>query len=118
MLFDWTDEQKALRKSLNQYGDALSAGAVEDDIGGVFNREKWKTIQESDVLRVPFDPEWGGLGHDALTMTYVLENLGYVCRDNGLLFSVATQIVSGAIPIQKFGSDELKETYLRKLIDG
>ena len=51
-------------------------------------------------------------------MTYVLENLGYVCRDNGLLFSVATQMVSSAIPIQKFGSDELKETYLRRLIDG
>ena len=118
MLFDWTDEQKALRKSLNQYGEALSAGAVEDDVNGVFNREKWETIRQSGVLKLPFDPEWGGLGHDALTMTYVLENLGYVCRDNGLLFSVATQIVSAAIPIQKFGSDELKETYLRRLIDG
>ena len=66
----------------------------------------------------PFDPEWGGLGHDALTIIYVLEHLGYGCRDSGLLFSVATQIVSMAIPIQKFGSDDLKERYLRRLIDG
>ena len=44
----------------------------------------------------------------------MLENLGYGCRDSGLLFSVATQIVSVAIPIQKFGSDELKERYLAK----
>jgi alkylation response protein AidB-like acyl-CoA dehydrogenase len=118
MTMDWTDEQKALRKSLNQYGEALSAGHVEDDANAVFNRDKWEIIRKTDVLRIPFDPEWGGLGHDALTMTYVLENLGYVCRDSGLLFSVATQIVSGALPIHKFGSDELKERYLRRLIDG
>jgi alkylation response protein AidB-like acyl-CoA dehydrogenase len=118
VLADWSDEQKALRKSLNQYGEALSAGAIEDDVNGVFNREKWDIIKQTDVIRIPFDQEWGGLGHDALTMTYVLENLGYVCRDGGLLFSVATQIVSGALPIHKFGSDEQKEKYLRRLIDG
>jgi len=70
------------------------------------------------VIRLPFDPEWGGLGHDALTMVYVLEHLGYGCRDAGLLFTLATQMVSMAIPIQQFGSDELKERYLRRLIDG
>ena len=49
---------------------------------------------------------------------YVLENLGYGCRDAGLLFAVATQLVSAATPLQKFGSDDLKERYLRRLIDG
>jgi alkylation response protein AidB-like acyl-CoA dehydrogenase len=48
----------------------------------------------------------------------VLEHVGFGCRDSGLLFGLATQIVSMAIPIQKFGSDELKERYLRRLIDG
>ena len=52
------------------------------------------------MLRLPFDPEWGGLGHDALTMVYVLEHLGYGCRDAGLLFTLATQMVSMAIPIR------------------
>ncbi|HEV7183656.1 MAG TPA: acyl-CoA dehydrogenase family protein, partial [Leifsonia sp.] len=61
---------------------------------------------------------WGGLGHDALTLVYVLENLGYGCRDAGLLFALATQLVSAATPIHKFGSDDLKERYLRRLIDG
>jgi alkylation response protein AidB-like acyl-CoA dehydrogenase len=84
----------------------------------VFNRDKWELLRQSDVIRIPFLPEWGGLGHDALTLTYVLEHLGYGCRDSGLLFGLATQIVSMAIPIQKFGSDELKDRYLRRLIDG
>lgn len=115
---EWTDEQKALRKGLNTFHDALSAGHIEDDAANVFPRHKWDVIRESGVLRIPFDPQWGGLGHDALTLTYVLENLGYGCRDSGLNFTVATQIVSVTLPVQRFGSDELKERYLRRLIDG
>jgi len=115
---EWTDEQKALRRSLEPYFERLNAGHLEDDAANHFNREKWELIRESGVLRIPFDPEWGGLGHDALTLVYVLEHLGYGCRDAGLLFGLATQVVSAAIPLQKFGSDELKERYLRRLIDG
>ncbi len=115
---DWTDEQKALRKGLDKYGDGLSAGHIEDDAAAVFPREKWGLIRESGVLRLIFDEQWGGLGQDALTLVYVLENLGYRCRDAGLLFTVATQIVSVTLPIHKFGSDELKDRYLRRLIDG
>jgi len=115
---EWTDEQKSLRKSLNQYFEALNAGHIEDDAAEHFNRDKWEIIRKSDVLRIPFSEEWGGLGLDGLTLVYVLENLGYGCRDAGLLFALATQIVSAATPLHKFGSEELKERYLRRLIDG
>jgi alkylation response protein AidB-like acyl-CoA dehydrogenase len=115
---EWTDDQKQLRKSLDPYFERLNEGHVEDDAAGEFNRAKWDLIRESGVIRIPFDPQWGGLGHDALTLVYVLEHLGYGCRDNGLLFTLATQLVSASRPLQKFGSDELKERYLRKLIDG
>ena len=114
----WTDDQKALRKSLEPFFERLSADHVEDDVNNVFPRAKWDLIRESGVIGLPFDKEWGGLGQDAMTMVYVLEHLGYGCRDSGLLFTLATQIVSMAIPIQRFGSDELKERYLRQLIDG
>jgi alkylation response protein AidB-like acyl-CoA dehydrogenase len=114
----WTDEQKGLRKSLNQYFDRLNEGHLEDDAANRFNRDKWELIRESGVLRIPFDSQWGGLGHDVLTLVYVLEHLGYGCRDAGLLFAAATQIVSAAVPLQKFGSDELKERFLSRLIDG
>jgi alkylation response protein AidB-like acyl-CoA dehydrogenase len=116
--YSWTDEEKSLRKSLDPYFERLSAGHLDDDLNAVFPREKWKVIQESGVIRLPFEEQWGGLGHDALTMVYVLEHLGYGCEDAGLLFTLATQMVSMAIPLQNFGSDELKERYLRKLIDG
>jgi alkylation response protein AidB-like acyl-CoA dehydrogenase len=115
---DWTDEQKELRKNLEQYFEPLSAGHIDDDAANVFSREKWDLIRESGVIKLPFDPEWGGLGKDVLTMVYVLEHLGYGCRDQGLTFGLATQIVSVALPLQRFGTDELKGRYLAKLVDG
>jgi alkylation response protein AidB-like acyl-CoA dehydrogenase len=115
---DWNDEQKALRKGLQKYHEALSAGVLEDDAAERFNRDKWQLIRESGVIRIPFAQQWGGLGHDALTLVYVLEELGYGCRDAGLLFALATQVVSAAIPLQKFGSEELKGRYLARLVDG
>jgi alkylation response protein AidB-like acyl-CoA dehydrogenase len=115
---NWNDEQKALRKGLQKYYEALNTGVLEDDAAERFNRDKWQLIRESGVIRIPFAEQWGGLGHDALTLVYVLEELGYGCRDAGLLFALATQIVSAAIPLQKFGSEELKERYLARLIDG
>ena len=115
---DYSDEQKALRTGLKKYYEALNAGVLEDDAAERFNRDKWQLIRESGVIRIPFAEQWGGLGHDALTLVYVLEELGYGCRDAGLLFALATQLVSAATPLQKFGSEELKERYLRRLIDG
>ena len=115
---DWNDEQKALRKGLQKYYEALNAGVLEDDAAERFNRDKWQLIRESGAIRIPFAEQWGGLGHDALTLVYVLEELGYGCRDAGLLFALATQVVSAAIPLQKFGSEELKGRYLARLIDG
>ena len=117
-LGDWNDEQKALRKGLQKYYEALNVGVLEDDAAERFNRDKWQLIRESGVIRIPFAEQWSGLGHDALTLVYVLEELGYGCRDAGLLFALATQVVSAAIPLQKFGSEELKERYLARLIDG
>jgi alkylation response protein AidB-like acyl-CoA dehydrogenase len=115
---DWNDEQKALRQGLQKYYEALNAGVLEDDAAERFNRDKWQLIRESGVIRIPFAQQWGGLGHDALTLVYVLEDLGYGCRDAGLLFALATQVVSAAVPLQKFGSEELKGRYLAALIDG
>ncbi|HXZ56911.1 MAG TPA: acyl-CoA dehydrogenase family protein [Gaiellaceae bacterium] len=114
----WTDEQKALRKSLDPYFDKLNEGHIEDDANSVFSREKWDLLRETGLIGLPYDPAYGGQGKDALTMVYVLEHLGHGCRDAGLLFTLATQMVSMVIPIERFGSDELKERYLRQLIEG
>lgn len=114
----WTDEQQALRQ---RYADRFAAwgeGHIQRDQNSEFPREQWKLVGESGLLSLPFGAEWGGGEHDLLTTMYVLEGLGYHCRDSGLNFSVATQIVSAGVPIQRFGSTDLKNRCLPRICDG
>ena len=117
-MIKWSKEQQALRKSFSQWHEAFSVGHIEDDRNSIFSPEKWALVRKSGLLRLPFDEQWGGLGQGLLTTMYVLENLGYGCRNGGLNFSVSTHIVSAGIPIQRFGSNDLKQRYMPRICDG
>ncbi|MFI5617175.1 acyl-CoA dehydrogenase family protein [Streptomyces sp. NPDC051567] len=114
----WNADQTALRQGLARWCEPLSAGHIERDAEGVFPQDQWKLVQESGILGLPFDERWGGLGQSLLTTLYVLEELGAGCRDGGLNFSVATHMVSCGVPLQRFGSQALKERYLPGICSG
>lgn len=114
----WNDDQRALREGLAKWCSALSTDHIKHDAEGVFSWDKWKMIRQCGILRLPFEERWGGLGQDLLTTMYVLEGLGYGCRNGGLSFSVSTHIVSTGIPLQRFGSAQLKQRYLPRLCEG
>ncbi|MER5357283.1 acyl-CoA dehydrogenase family protein [Streptomyces sp. NPDC002785] len=114
----WNADQNALREGLGHWHQALSAGHLERDAAGVFPHDQWKLIQKSGILGLPFDEQWGGLGQSLLTTMYVLEELGLGCRDGGLNFSVSTHMVSVGVPLQRFGSEALKQRYLPGICSG
>ncbi|GAA3010628.1 acyl-CoA dehydrogenase family protein [Actinokineospora diospyrosa] len=108
----WTDEQRTLRAAAAELGAAAGEDHLERDPTGEFSRTGWALVRESGLLGLPFGAEYGGLGADLLTTMYVLEGLGESCRDGGFPFSVTTHVVSTGIPLQRFGSAELKQRYL------
>lgn len=114
----WTDEQDRLRDAFARWHQALSEDDARYDRQAAFPQEKWEIVRKTDLLRLPFDVDHGGLGHDLLTTMYLLESLGYGCRDGGLAFSVVTHMVSTGVPVQKYGSAGLKARYLASVCDG
>jgi alkylation response protein AidB-like acyl-CoA dehydrogenase len=117
-VIEWTERQRELRAGLTDWCTTLSTDHLRLDEEARFPREHWKLVQECGVLRLPFDEEWDGLGQDLLTTMYVLEGLGYGCRDGGLCFSVTTHLVSTGIPLQRFGSAELRRAHLPAVCAG
>jgi alkylation response protein AidB-like acyl-CoA dehydrogenase len=115
---EWNADQKALREGLTRWSESLSANHLDLDAEGEFPWDKWKLIQQTGVLGLPFGESWGGLGQDLLTTMYVLEALGEGCRDGGLNFSVTTSMASIGVPLDRFGSTELKERYLPGICSG
>ncbi|RAJ45672.1 alkylation response protein AidB-like acyl-CoA dehydrogenase [Kitasatospora sp. SolWspMP-SS2h] len=100
------------------WAEQLNADTRELDAAGAFPYGKWKAIQESGLLRVPFAPEFGGAGRSLTETMRALEGLGHISRDAGLSFSASTQIVSVGTPLQRFASRELKEEHLPRIVSG
>lgn len=117
-MIQWNANQIALREGLARWNEALSAGHIERDAEGQFPHDKWELIKDSKILALPFEERWGGLEQDLLTTMYVLEGLGHGCRDGGLSFSVSTHMVGVGVPVQRFGSDALKERVLPRVCSG
>ena len=114
----WNTEQAELREGLARWGEALSADHIERDEQATFSWDKWKLIQKTGILALPFEEDHGGLGQSLLTTMYVLEGLGEHCRDAGLNFSVTTTLASTGIPLTRFGTPEQKERYLPQICSG
>lgn len=119
MDFQWSDDQLAYRDSLLSFAREHLAYDVDRlDRDGEFAADSWKKCAEFGIQGLPVPEVYGGQEADPLTIALALETLGYVCRDNGLLFSIGAHIWSCVTPVARFGSEDQKRQYLPGLCDG
>ncbi|HTW42023.1 MAG TPA: acyl-CoA dehydrogenase family protein [Solirubrobacteraceae bacterium] len=74
-----------------------------------------KLLAEQDVLGLPFGIEHGGTGTGTLMLNMAVEELAKVDASVALMLMVQEL---GTLPIQLFGSDELKERFLPRCASG
>jgi alkylation response protein AidB-like acyl-CoA dehydrogenase len=117
--FAWSDEQMQLRDAVKSFArDELNEGLRERDKRGEFNREGWLKCAKFGIHGLPVPTDYGGMGADPLTTVGVLENLGYACRDNGLVFSINAHMWTVEVPLLDFGAKPQKRKYLPDLCNG
>lgn len=76
------------------------------DRDSVFARDAWLACAEHGIQGSNVPVELGGLGDDLVTTALRLEGLGLGCRDTGLGFALASQILSFQDALARFGSPE------------
>jgi acyl-CoA dehydrogenase len=74
-----------------------------------------KLLAEQDVLGLPFPTEYGGTGTGTLMLNMAVEEIAKVDASCALILMVQEL---GTLPIQLFGSEELKERFLPKCATG
>ena len=117
MDFILPEEHRMIRDSVREFCDAEVAPiAQEIEDEHRFPAEVFDRLAELDVMGVPIDEKWGGLGGDQLMYALVTEELGRVSGAIGL--SYAAHVSLGAKPIELFGTDEQRERWLRPLATG
>src|ERR1700682_3099437 len=74
-----------------------------------------KVLAEQDILGLPFPTEYGGTGTGTLILNMAVQE-----SDNGVAACALLLMVQelGTLPIQLFGSEDLKERFLPKCASG
>ncbi len=119
MDFDFTDEQKALAKSVQEFAEKeIAPGARDREQTAEFPHDIWKKMADFGLLGLPVPEEYGGGGADAVTTTLANEVFARHCRDFDLMIEWGSHTMICAMPIVVLGNKKQKRKYLPGLCEG
>ena len=117
MNFQLTEEQILIQKTARAFADnELAPGVVERDDKKIWPRAGVKQMGELGFMGMMVDPKWDGGGMDSISYTIAMEEISRVEASSGVVMSVNNSLV--CYLLEKFGSDFLKEKYLKPLASG
>ena len=117
MDLELTDAQQAFRRRVAEFAaDTIAPRASRIDETGEFPRDLVEGASKLGLMGVTIAREWGGAGLDYMTLALAIELLAKASASVSVIVAVNNSLV--AEPIAQFGSDEQKETWLRKLAAG
>ncbi|MCE1248437.1 MAG: acyl-CoA dehydrogenase [Firmicutes bacterium] len=118
MMFQLTEVQKDIRKLACDFAQKeVKPGAKERDEKEMFDAELIEKIHKTlGFAGICFPEAYGGAGLDTLSYILAVEELAKV--DAGVSIALSAHVSLGAWPIEKFGTPEQKEKFLRPLALG
>jgi len=119
MNFEFSEEEEVTRDLAGQIlGDGASFDRTREieaiPNGSGFDENLWSQLAESNLIGLSIGEAMGGQGFSFLALCLMLEEAGRNLAPIPLLETV----VYAALPIERFGSDELKKDLLPKVIAG
>ncbi len=117
MAYHLNEEQKMIQAMVRDFArEVLLPTAAERDRTMEFPAENLKTMGELGLMGMSVPPEYNGAGVDRVSYSLALQEVAYACASTAVIMSVHNSVACG--PIYLFGSEYLKETYLKSLAKG
>src|ERR1700742_4949673 len=115
-LYEIPQEMVDFRETIRQIAtEKIAPRAAEIDRNAEYPHDIRKILGEQDILGLPFDEEYGGTGTGTLMLQIAVEEIAKACASSALILMIQEL---GTLPIQLFGSDELKQRFLAKCATG
>ncbi len=117
MNFELTEEQLAVRDAAREFAQTeLLPGVIERDEKQQFPAEQVKKMGELGFMGMMVDPKYGGGGMDTISYVLAMEEISKIDASASVCMSVNNSLVCWGL--EKFGSEEQKEKYLKPLATG
>src|SRR3954465_15113252 len=115
-IYDLPAEHKDFRDTIRQIvTEKVAPRAAEIDATGEYPWDIRRLFAEQDLLGLPFPVEYGGTGTGTLMLNVAIEEVARACASSALILMVQEL---GTLPIQLFGTDEQKDTWLPRCASG
>ncbi len=117
MAYHLTEEQRMIQAMVRDFArNVLLPTAAERDLTGEFPAKNIKQMGELGLMGMNVPPEYNGAGVDTISYSVALQEVAYACAATAVIMSVHNSVACG--PVYLFGSEYLKENYLRPLAAG
>ncbi|MEW6511536.1 MAG: acyl-CoA dehydrogenase [Bacteroidota bacterium] len=117
MNFALTETHTMIRETARKFAEErVAPGSIERDEKEEFPREIVRELGELGFMGMMVPEEWGGAGLDTLSYVIAMEEISRVDASVGVIMSVNNSLV--CYGINKDGSDDQKERFLRDLAAG
>ncbi len=114
---DLTETHEMIRDTARDFAqNEVAPTAMERDVSGEFPHEAVKKLGELGFMGMMVSPDWDGAGMDTVSYVIAMEEISKVDASVGVVMSVNNSLVCWAL--EKYGSEEQKEKYLRPLATG
>jgi alkylation response protein AidB-like acyl-CoA dehydrogenase len=115
--FELTDEQRLIRETARDFADReIIPVARENDRNERFDTDLVKKLGDMGYLGPIVAEEYGGRGLDYRTYALIVEEVGRGDSSARTVVSVQTSLVCSSI--ERWGSEEQKQTWLPRLCSG
>ncbi len=111
-----TDEQRELRAVVRRFvTDRIVPLAAEADRTGEYSWAAFEALKSMELTGLSYPVEYGGAGASLVDQAIVAEELARGDASTSLMFLISKL---GLLPVLNFGSEELRRTYVPRVVAG
>lgn len=117
MIFELTEEQKAVQEMARQFAQQeLLPGVIDRDRDMIYPTTQIKMMGEMGFMGMMTDPRYGGGGMDTLSYVLAMEEISKIDNSCSVTMSVNNSLICTGL--ERFGNETQKEKYLSKVSTG
>jgi len=115
-IYKFSEEELQILETVDKAADEIALSELKCYLERKVNKEGRNVAKKYGLFSIPIKKEYGGLGANHLVSALAEERLGQMSLGFAITFNV--QVFLGGLSIQRWGTEEQKERYLKPAAKG